>query len=618
MNLQPSEYFREMSHGHAPWKVCVEIIGGYIKVLDVPESLIEGGDRTTPAQRFQYFTGIMNSKFDLRFRRRNCHPPLFELLQQHGIKDEEILWWYIWEFLGFKIPRVPVCSLYNPEYDTFDYKHIAPFDYVRDMFFETVRDSIAFANRTGGKTQNVAILNHLDMAFKRECEVASAGSTLDQAAKVYRYFISFHKHPTLERLLFKPPTKSMTIYNNDSLLEVITGSVKGLNSPHPQKARIDEVELMEWDTLQEGFSMSMSKEGVKGQITLLSTRKYDTGTFNRLLMESAEKDMTVYCWCIWEILERCNRQCQGDPEHGDCVIWDKCKGMAHHCSGFYKLDDWIGKARILSKEVLDTQWFNKKPSRDILVYGDEWKTEVHYLPAGSVPESTDVIVMSAIDFGSSPGHDFVYQKLWVDYSDLLRAMEELEPGKELYFKLRFYVFYEYRSRKGTLAYHAIKIKESPEYRDGEIIFADPSSKQARIDLLETYKIDTYAAINAVEDGIDRMRNQLEIYRDYAEGGKEKANYYIIDGYLDAEDPKGREDDEGKDYRLFGTHEEFDKYKYPKQQDGKVIRKIPVPLFNHGLDCSRYTVHTAYSIIMDLVIPLEDTIEGGYWGRQQDR
>ena len=122
----------------------------------------------------------------------------------------------------------------------------------------------------------------------------------------------------------------------------------------------------------------------------------------------------------------------------------------------------------------------------------------------------------------------------------------------------------------------------------------------------------------MEDGIDRMRNQLEIYRDYAEGGKEKANYYIVDGYLDAEDPKGREDDEGKDYRLFGTHEEFDKYKYPKQQDGKVIRKIPVPLFDHGLDCSRYAVHTAYSIIMDLVIPLEDTIEGGYWGRQQDR
>jgi len=204
--------------------------------------------------------------------------------------------------------------------------------------------------------------------------------------------------------------------------------------------------------------------------------------------------------------------------------------------------------------------------------------------------------------------------MWVDYGDLLRAMEELEPGKALYFKLKFYVFYEYRSRRGTLAYHALKIKDSPEYRDGEIIFADPSAKQSRIDLLETYKIDTYAAVNALEDGIVRMREQLEIYHDYADAGKEKANYYIIDGYLDAEDLKGLEDGEGKGYRLFGTHEEFDKYKYPKQQDGKVIRKIPVPLYDHGLDTSRYIVHSSYFIIMDLVIPAEDSIEGGYWGQ----
>ena len=617
MNIQPSKRFFEISSGHPGWKVCVDIMGHYIRTLDVPADLLEGGEKIPVEKRFQYFTQILNRGYDLRFRRRNCHPPLFELLQEWGIQDDEVLWWYVWEFLGLKIPRVPVCELHNPDHDKFDYPHCAPFDYVREMFFENVGDTIAFANRTGGKTSNVAILNHLDMAFKPGCEVASAGATLDQAAKVYRYFTGFHKHPTLERLLERPSTKSMTIYSNESLQEVITGSVKGLNSPHPQKARIDEVELIEWDTLQEAFSMSMSKKDIKGQITLLSTRKWDTGSFQRLLEESGQRGMKVYCWCIYEVLEKCTRQCQGDPDNGDCPIADECQGMAHHCNGFYQLDDWIGKSRLLNKETKATQWFNRKPSRDILVYGEEWRPEVHHRKFGELDISPDHIVMGAIDFGSSPGHDFVYQKAWVDYSDLLRAMEELESGKELYYKLKFFVFYEYRAGRGTMAYHAARIKSSPEYKEGEIIFADPSAKQSRIDLLETYRIDTYMAVNEVIDGIDNVRNHLEVYRDYADAGKEKSSYYLIEGYLDRYEDEGKDDEDHK-YRLLGTHEEFDRYKYPKQQDGKVIRKIPMPMNDHGLDCTRYIIHSSYKIIMDIVVPVEDSIEGGYWGQSRGR
>lgn len=616
MHWEPTPYFYKVSGQYSDWQFCVEVIKHYIQFLEVPEGLFESEELIPMSDRFHFFTEALNENFEPRFRRDNCHPDLFKILLQSGIQDEEVLWWYIWEFLGYKIPRVPVCKMHNSDHDKFDYPHCAPFDYIRDMFFENVKDSIAFANRTGGKTQNVAILNHLDMVFKEGCEVASAGATLDQAAKVYRYFTQFHKHPILQELLQKPPTKSMTLYKNNSLQEVVTGSIKGLNSPHPQKARIDEVELIEWDVLQEGFSMSMSKGPINGQITLLSTRKYDTGSFNRLLEESETRGFRVFCWCIYEVLEKCTRKCQADPKYGDCPIWDKCEGIAHHCNGFYQLDDWIGKARILSKTTLDTQWFNKKPSRDVLVYGDSWKEEIHYKNLNELQISPDAIVMSAIDFGSSPGHDFVYQKAWVDYSDLFRAMEELESGKELYYKLKFFVFYEYRTSKGTLAYHAAKIKTSPEYREGEIIFADPSAKQSRIDLLETYKIDTMMAVNEVADGIDSVRNHLEVYRDFTDGGNEKSFYYIIKGYLDKVREEGKDDDD-KFYRLFGTHEEFDRYKYPKQQDGKVVRKIPVPMHDHGLDCSRYIVHTSYKIIMDLVVPVEDEITGGYWGNARE-
>jgi hypothetical protein len=601
VNLELSKGFLD-SVAHQPeWQVAVDAVAYYVQHLAMPDEWFVAGSQVRDKDKFHYFTTVMHDGFDTKFRRTHCHPPLFEVLQRHGIRNEEVLWWYIWEFLGFNIPRTPTCKLYNPEYDKFDFPHVAPFDYIRDMFFELVRNSIAFANRTGGKTQDVAILNHLDMAFKDECEVASAGSTLDQAGKVYRYFTNFHKEHCLQNLLQKPPTKMMTLYKNSSMLEVVTGTVKGLNSPHPQKARIDEVELMDWDTLQEGLSMSVSKGNIMGQMTFLSTRKYDTGTFQRLLEESVNTGAKVYCWCIFEVLEKCPRECQNDPEYGNCIIWDKCKGMAHHCSGFYKIGDWIDKARMLNKDVLDAQWFCRKPSREALVYGDYWDRDVHMLPAGFQPKSVNLITMSAIDFGSSPGHPFVYQKAWIDYTDIYRALDELDdPNKELEYKLVLYVFYEYRSAKATMAQHAEAIKNSPGYAQGEIIFADPSAKQARIDLLEIYKIDTYGAINAIEDGIDLVRAHLEVWTDYADGGRRKANYYIIDGYLDTADD------------LMGTDEEFERYKYPRQLDGKVAKRLPLKIFDHGMDTTRYIIQTAYQIIPDIAIPIYEQMEGGFW------
>src|SRR4030042_175516 len=99
------------------------------------------------------------------------------------------------------IPRKRFCRM-----------HVSPFAFVCDMFFENVRNSIAFASRTGGKTLNISILNHLDMAFKPQCEITSAGSTITQAGKMYQYFTQFHsQNHYLNDLLFKDPTKSKSV-----------------------------------------------------------------------------------------------------------------------------------------------------------------------------------------------------------------------------------------------------------------------------------------------------------------------------------------------------------------------------------------------------------------------
>ena len=604
MNLIPSKVFLDIAKNYPEHTVLLDAIIYYIEHSEIPIEWFD--DELTSVEHFEYFTQLLHDNFDLSYRRRNSHPKLFEALLEHGIKDDDVLWWYVWEFLKLLIPRIDICALYNSEYEEQEHPHRSPFDYLSDMFFERVRNSIAFANRTGGKTTNVAILNHVDMAFKPGCEVASAGAVVKQADKVYKYFLGFHKHPTLRKLFSKDPIKTHTYYSNESELEVVTGSVKGLNSPHPQKARIDEVELMDWDTLQEGLSMSVSKDIedgrlIIGQNTFLSTRKYDHGTFQRMLEEAPETGMEVFCWCIWEILEECTRKCKGDPKYGDCVIEKKCKGLAHKCRGYYKLDDFIDKTKLLSIDVLDAQWFNKKPSQEALVYGGRWNKDVHCVPAGTMPDDQHVTIMSAIDFGSSPGHPFVYQKYWIDYTSIFTALETAEEGRPLVFKLTYYLFYEYRSSSATMAAHAVVIKDSPEYIPGEIIFADPAAKQSRIDLEELYNLDTWQAINAVEDGIDQVRSHLETYIDYSEGGKEKSWYYIIEGYYDG----------GID--LKSTDVEFGQYRYPKGLDGKPVRKKPLQIDDHGPDCARYVIQSSYRLIMQIALPAAEIIEeDGYW------
>ena len=72
---------------------------------------------------------------------------LFNYFLENKITNDYSLHCYIRIFLGFFVPRS------------------TPFGFISDMFFEKNKNAVAFANRTGGKTLDIAILNHLDMTF---------------------------------------------------------------------------------------------------------------------------------------------------------------------------------------------------------------------------------------------------------------------------------------------------------------------------------------------------------------------------------------------------------------------------------------------------------------------
>jgi len=547
---------------------------------------------TTQQQDTAKYRQKMNklaNEFILKEDKNNWMPMLLsELIKQGGPKHKEVLHFYIRAFLGYNIPRKKVCP-----------DHCAPFTFVADMFFEKVRNSIAFANRTGGKTLNIALLNQCDMTFKEGCEIASAGSTKDQAAKMYQYFSRFHiRNQNLYNLYAREPIKAYSEYKNLSTIEIVTGSLKGLNSKHPQKLRLDEVELMDWEVLQEGFSMPESTDDIMAQGCYSSTRKYESGTMQKLLdLAEAQSKISkgffkIYNWCIWEALQKCTRDCKNDSVYGYCQLFETCGGRAKKCSGFYRIDDFIDKAILLDKDVLEAQWLNKRPSRQIYVYGDYWDRLIHFIPRKEL--KGEIHKIGTIDFGSSPGHPFVFKIYICDCNAYKKAVERAEPDEVIREKVRYYLSYEYRSGKDTIEGHSDKIKMARGYEANMPIFADPSASQERIDLDEIYGISTYEADNAVEAGIEKVRSHLQTFRG-------EANYYIFDDYFDC-----------NELELVGTDVEFEKYKYKRTKEGQINKKEPLKMDDHGMDCARYAISSSMVYFRELFTPIGEEIQSDFW------
>lgn len=417
--------------------------------------------------------------------------------------------------------------------------HRTAFDFVADLFFERVKTALGFANRSGGKTFSVAILNFLDLFFKPGVKVASAGAILAQADRCYEYLLSFFEFPWFKEFCTQyqgkmgqnfvtRTTKSETEFANGSKLEIITGTDKGLRGPHPHKARVDEIDLMDWKVLQTGLSMAHSGETrdgkpIKGQNVFTSTRQQAAGTMQRLLDEAKAKGITVYEWNVWEMVAKCERLCQGDPEFGDCPIFEFCQGKAHDCDGYFPVEDFIDKVRLIDKDEFEVEWLNLKPARHKLVY-HMFEPQRHSISRSQLKEISGYdypqahwTKVTGLDFGSSPGHPFAVVKL-----------------AQIPTTGQWVAYWEYRVEQDLLRNHAKYIKGSPLYSRAEPIYGDHDA-QDRYELQMDHQIFIRPANKDVDMGLDHIQTLLNgtppdfkpglLILDECEGILEEMNLY---------------------------------------------------------------------------------------------
>ena len=289
---------------------------------------------------------------------------------------------YIRAYLGFHVPRRAVCR-----------NHTAPFSFIADVFFERVCNVLVFASRSGGKTQNIAILDHLNAIHKPLYEIASVGAVKEQANKCYDYIRALGSLDWFSTdVVFS--IKSKTLYRNNSSIQVLTGSMAGCNSPHPLCVVADEVELMSWDVLQEAYCMAQSKHGYRAVQILSSTRKFAAGNMFRLLVEKPKEPswpFKTYAWCVFEAGQRCTlpdcEQCKRvvRVREGKEESWyDICHedperhpdGKLRGSDGFLSLEDIWTKFVTTDWDLFDAQYRCLKPGRKGLVFAS-FSQDIH-------------------------------------------------------------------------------------------------------------------------------------------------------------------------------------------------------------------------------------------------
>lgn len=284
-------------------------------------------------------------------------------------QNDDELWQFIYDTWDIAFPRL------NPVPG-----HSSVFQFVADMFFERVATAVLLANRNGGKTFAVAIINALDGLFKPGNETASVAAIMPQTIRGYKHFLKFIKHPKVWPEIDNS-IQSHTAWRNGSVTEILTGTISGVNSPHPHKSNADEVELMKWEVIQEFLSMAKSDKdkGIKARTIFTSTRKYIYGSMQRILdaIEVGEMPGTkIYTWNIFGVLERYTLAdlepyrdiVKTDTDGSKISFYDLLAPYAEKTDGFYAVEDAASKFSTMTLETWRTQWTNEKPSREGLIY----------------------------------------------------------------------------------------------------------------------------------------------------------------------------------------------------------------------------------------------------------
>ena len=333
-------------------------------------------------------------------------------------KDREALHDWVLLHLKINIPTVVITP-----------GHKAPFDFVADYLFGEITFAVVLANRSGGKTYIFGILATILAFLFDNTEIATVGAIQQQALKSYEYFQTFSSKFPFGYNVDSFTMRQSTL-KNGSKYQVLAGTMSGVNSPHPQLAFFDEIDLMPWQILQQGLSMPQSKNGVRARTVLTSTRKFAGGVMQRMLDEAVYKGYSVYFWNVWEVVAPLPVENEELMARIKKVFGDELPENIDQANGYYDWEDLIDKKLNLESDVWETEWTCSRPGLKGIVYGTSYSDEENLI---TPDEGEDLwkppargFIYLAEDFGHSEGHPNVLLPVWIPSTfDRLVVFDEL-------------------------------------------------------------------------------------------------------------------------------------------------------------------------------------------------
>jgi len=106
---------------------------------------------------------------------------------------------------------------------------------------------------------------------------------------------------------------------------------------------------------------------------MLSTLHHPFGVMAGMVDEAGERGLRVYKWCVWEVIERCEK---GERSCSRCELAEDCRGKARDGEGFYRIEDAMAKRRLVSRESWESEMLCLRPSRKGLFYAG-YDEDVH-------------------------------------------------------------------------------------------------------------------------------------------------------------------------------------------------------------------------------------------------
>jgi len=288
--------------------------------------------------------------------------------------DDLLHEWILLRF-GWDVPRKAVCR-----------NHVAPFRFIADLFFQRVRNVVAFASRDSGKTLDLGILFSALLLIDEGIDCTHVGAVQFQAGKCFEYVDGMvGQEPMTGRS--KPMSgKGKFHLESGSKITILTGTTAGCQAEHPNIAGFDEVRHSNAPVLEEWKSMVQSSPTRQAQTIITSTRGAVGDLMDQVLERADAEHRAIYAWCVWEVAAQCvDRSCKGceryvshDRQGRPHTFAEVCGGKMRESRGFMPWQDIIDKFVGMFHATWVSQWECKRPEQ-IGAYYAHYQPEVHNL-----------------------------------------------------------------------------------------------------------------------------------------------------------------------------------------------------------------------------------------------